>query len=181
MGINRLAENLKRRFFQKLVNMFFCGTHFFFIKRVLLRFSGIKVGSGTKIVGPIYSSAFLEFGNDCWIGRNMNANGNGRIIIGDKCDLAPDVMFLTGSHKIGNTARRAGEGESYVIHVNDGCWIGARVTILGNTTIGPGSVVGTCSLVNNDLTSNILAVGVPAKMIGRICEDGQIQLLKHNE
>lgn len=176
MDISRLTVNFRRRFFLKLVNVFLCGTHFFPIKRALLRLSGIRVGRNTKVVGPIFSSAGLEIGEDCWIGRNLDVNGNGKVMIGNRCDLAPDVMFLTGSHQIGDMTRRAGEGESYVIHVKDGCWIGARATILGNTAIGPGSVVGACSMVNRDISENVLAAGIPAKMISGIPDPKQVQL-----
>ena len=177
MKIGNSIRNVRNRFFLRLLNAFFCGTHFFPIKRVLMRLSGTSIGIGTKVVGPIYSTATMQIGRDCWIGRNMTANGNGHIIIGDNCDLAPDVMFLTGSHKIGNTNRRAGDGETFTIQINKGCWIGARATILGNTSIGSGSVIGTGALVNKSIAANVLATGVPARIIGSISFDGQIQLL----
>ena len=65
-------------------------------------------------------------------------HGNGTVVIGNNCDIAPDVTFLTGGHQIGNAERRAGAGETYQITVGSGVWIGARATILLNTVIGGG-------------------------------------------
>lgn len=149
------------------INHLFSCTRFFKFKRFLLNFSGIHVGEGTKIDGPLYigTTAKLKIGQNCWIGKDFEILGNGSVTIGDKCDIAPKVVFATGSHKISNDpSRRAGEGISFDICVEDGCWIGVRTTIVGNVTIGSGSVVGACSLVNKNICQNGLCFGVPAKV-----------------
>ena len=149
------------------VNHLFSCTHFFKIKRFLLSISGIYIGKGTKVVGPIYigTAAKLKIGQNCWIGKDFEVVGNGSVTIGDKCDIAPKVVFSTGSHEISNDpTRRAGEGISYDIYVESGCWIGVRTTIVGNITIGSGSVIGACSLVNKSICENKVCFGVPAKV-----------------
>lgn len=45
--------------------------------------------------------------------------------------------------------------------------LGAGATILGNVKVGPGSLVGACSLVLEDIGANSVAVGVPAKVVGQ--------------
>ena len=77
-------------------------------KRNLLKNIGYSIGNGTKIVGPITNTGNLKIGNDCWIGANLVIHGNGTVRIGDNCDIAPDVTFLTGGHAIGDAIRRAG-------------------------------------------------------------------------
>ena len=150
-----------------LVNKVLKGTNpkYFNLKRKLLNRYGYNIGKGTKIVGPIECYGKLTIGKNCWIGKNLIINGNGTVIIGDNCDIAPEVTFLTGGHKIGNSKRRAGEGEIYKIRVNNGVWIGARSTILGNIVIKNSSVIGAGALVNKNIEGNILVGGVPAKKI----------------
>lgn len=158
-------KSIKRRFYLFLVNHVFRGTRYFEIKRKLLNSVGYTVGKGTKVVAPITCTGRLSVGKNCWIGTNLTVHGNGTVRIGDNCDLAPDVTFLTGGHRIGAPERRAGAGELYEIYVSNGVWLGARSTILGNTSIGDGSVVAACACVTRDVPANTLVGGVPAKII----------------
>ena len=157
-----------RNLCQWIVNNFFVGHHFWAVKRGLLRLSGAEIGRNVRIVGPIYFTAKLAIGNDTFIGRRFEVHGNGSLTIGDKCDLAPEVSVLTGSHDLGDVDRRAGKGKSFIISIGDGCWIGARSTIMGNTSVGIGTVVGSCSLVNKSIPDNVLAVGVPARVTRKL-------------
>lgn len=158
-------KTLKRLIAVFLVNKIFASTSAFRTKRSLLRFAGYKIGKGTKIVGPIYCSAKLKIGNDCWIGKNFTCNGNGTVEIGDNCDIGPEVTFQTGGHTIGTPERRAGDGIKYTQIVGSGTWIGGRTTILNNVNIGKSCVVAGCACVVKDVGDNILVGGVPARRI----------------
>lgn len=147
------------------VNHLLAGTHSYGLKRRLLRSIGHEIGAGTRIVGPVFCTGSLRIGESCWIGRDLTVNGNGTVEIGDRCDIAPSVMFLTGGHEIGDGQRRAGKGETYSIRVGEGSWIGARATIMKTVTIGPGCVIGACACVGTDIPAHTLAGGVPAKVI----------------
>ncbi len=155
------------------VNTFCTGTHAWAFKRNLLNgCAGIEIGKNTKIVSPIiipwYST--LKIGNNCWIGRNFTLEGNGDVIIGDNCDLAPCVTCVTGSHKIGDATRRAGEGFNCKVSVGNGTWIGTRSVLLPNVSVGNGVVVGACSVVTKDLEDDAVFAGSPARKI-RAIED----------
>ena len=157
-------NKLKFTFSLFLVNNFFKGTRFFNIKRHLLSNAGIIIGKDTKVVGPIYigTVAKLEIGNNCWINKNFSIEGNGKVQIGNNCDFAPDISFLTGSHEIGDSHRRAGKGVTWNYKVGDGTWIGAKVTILNGIEIGEGVIIGAASLVNSRCNDNHMYVGTPA-------------------
>ena len=159
---------IKRCFVYYVINHLLSGTRCFNIKRSLLRAVGYKIGEGTKIVGPLYNTGELNIGKNCWIGKNLIVNGNGIVNIGDNCDIAPEVTFLTGGHEIGDSVRRAGKGEKYTIVVGNGTWIGARSTIGRNVNIGESCVIAACSCVMKDVNSNLLVGGVPAKEIKKI-------------
>ena len=154
-----------------LVNHVYVGTHAFKRKRNLLRSIGWQIGDGTRIVGPITNTGTVQIGKDCWIGRDFTVNGNGAVIIGDRCDIAPQVTFLTGGHEIGTEERRAGKGEKYTVTVGNGCWIGARSTLGRNVTVGDSTVIAACACVMKDIPDNVLAGGVPAKVIRKLEND----------
>lgn len=161
---------MKKRIVMFLINKVFVGTRseFWEIKRKLLNCIGYSIGEGTKIVGPIECSAKLTVGKDCWIGKNLRINGNGIVSIGNRCDIAPEVIFQTGGHEIGTAERRAGNGMKYSQTIGDGVWIGGRTTIIGNTSVGSGSVLAGCACVVKDVPENVLVGGVPAKIIRRL-------------
>ena len=135
------------------------------VKRILMNASGNAVGKGTTIVGPITVYGTISIGENCWINRGIIVHGNGHVSIGNNCDIAPDVVFLTGGHQIGDSMRRAGPGEVYEITIGNGCWIGARSTLLRNISIGDGSIIAACACVNRNVSKNTLVGGVPAKVI----------------
>lgn len=147
------------------VNHILHGTRFFALKRRMLRSIGHEIGENTKIVGPVFCTGKLSIGSNCWIGRKLEVNGNGRVVIGDNCDLAPGVVFITGGHEIGDATRRAGRGEAYTIHVGSGTWICAGATITGTVDIGASSVIAACACVVSDVPDNVLSGGVPARTI----------------
>ena len=163
-------RSIKRNFVMFLVNHILVGTRpcFFEPKRRLLNSIGHSIGKGTKIVGPVECYTKLVIGEDCWIGKNLRVNGNGTIEIGNRCDIAPEVTFQTGGHEIGSAERRAGNGKTFHQRVGDGCWIGGRSTIIGDTTIGSGSIIAGCACVVKEVPENTLVGGVPAKAIRRL-------------
>ena len=164
-------KNILHKIFRKLcllfINSFLSTTRYFKLKRILMKFSGINIGKDTKVVGPIYigSIAKLIVGENCWIGSGIKVYGNGVVIIGSNCDIAPDVAFITGSHEIGSIKRRAGKGLDYEIVIEDGCWIGARATIMGDVIISNSTIIGASSLVNKSIPPNVIAGGVPVKIL----------------
>lgn len=165
------ASTIKRICVTFIVNHVLAGTFAFKWKRKLLCSIGYEIGENTKIVGPVFNTGRLKIGSNCWIGKNLVINGNGDVTIGNNCDLAPEITFLTGGHEIGSEMRRAGQGLNYSIVVGDGVWIGARSTILGNITIGKGAVITACACVAHSIDENVLAGGVPARRIKELNRD----------
>ena len=154
-----------------LINSIYSGTKAFEKKRKLLNKLGHQIGEGTKIVTPFFCTGKLITGKDCWIGKNLTINGNGTVIIGDNCDIAPEVTFQTGSHKIGSHNRRAGDGFNADIKLGDGCWVGVRSTLLGGVEVEDGCIIAACACVNKSVAKNTLVGGVPSKVIRNLSND----------
>lgn len=165
---NRIINGFRRKRAFFLINKIYVGTKNFEKKRKLLNSIGFKIGEVTKIVGPVEIYGQLTVGKNTWIGKNFTVNGNGKVEIGDNCDIGPEATFQTGGHKIGSAARRAGEGMSFSQVVESGSWIGGRSTILNETVIGSGCVVAGCSCVTKSVEKNTMVGGVPAKLIRKL-------------
>ncbi|MFJ7847258.1 acyltransferase [Peribacillus sp. NPDC097206] len=148
------------------INHILKGTKFFNTKMKLLNFIGLNIGSGTKIVGPIKVGYInkVKIGNDCWIGKNFSIDGNGSVTIGDRCDIAPNVLISTGGHQIGDIYRRAGKGLKFKTVIKNGTWIGTNVIIINGANIDDSVVVAAGSLVIGDVEKNNLVAGVPAEV-----------------
>ena len=146
-----------------MINGRLAGPKKFEKKNKLLRSIGIEVGEGTKIVGPLYVSASLSIGKNCWIGRNFEAQGNGTVVIEDNCDIAPDVIINTGGHMVGQEKRRAGDGLTADVVIGSGTWVGLRTTILAGCILGKGDVIAAGSVVTKSTEENSLYAGVPAQ------------------
>ncbi|WP_186326792.1 acyltransferase [Cytobacillus oceanisediminis] len=149
-----------------IINKVLKGTRFFKLKRFLFHTIGIEVGKDTKIVAPIYIGYInkLSMGSNCWIGKNLTIEGNGNVVIGDRCDLAPNVLINTGGHLIGDKNRRAGAGIKNNTQIESGTWIGTRVTIINGANIGESTVVAAGSVVIKNVENSTLVAGVPAKV-----------------
>lgn len=149
------------------------GTRWHKLKRHIFIFFGYNLMSDVKINGGtlIYGQGPLDFGSSTWIGigARFYLGSDLGVIIGDNCDIGPEVSFICGTHDVGGSHRRAGSGYTRQIIINNGVWIGARCSILGGAIIGPGSIVGAGSLVlPGNYPENVVLAGVPAKVIKKL-------------
>jgi maltose O-acetyltransferase len=135
----------------------------------LYRWCGATVGSNVRIVSSarFYLNGKLAIGDNTWVGHEvLIIGGAADVSIGDNCDIGPRVSLVTGSHRFGAVeGGAAGDGYSEPISLEDGVWLGASVTVLGGVTIGAGSMVAAGALVREDVSTNVVAAGVPAKVV----------------
>jgi acetyltransferase-like isoleucine patch superfamily enzyme len=117
----------------------------------------------------VFISDFCKLRGPLEIGDNTIMNYNVQVrpltFIGNNVGIGPNTLFQTDTHELGDVKRRAGKAFSKKIVVEDACWIGANVTILGGVTIGAGSVIAAGSVVATDIKPNSLVVGDRAKEI----------------
>ena len=60
------------------------------------------------------------------------------------------------------------------VTIEEGVWIGTRVTLLSGAHVGRGAVIGAQSLVNKEIPPYAVAVGSPAKVIASVFSIEQI-------
>lgn len=91
------------------------------------------------------------------------------ISIGDDTTVSFDCTFVTHDAST-RVIRHLPDGDPETgffapISVGKNCFIGFRTTVLAGVTIGDNTIIGACSLVNRDIPSNVVAAGVPCKVI----------------
>lgn len=142
----------------------------------MLRACGVAVGANSRVCGgtKFYGAGSVIIGEDCWIGleTKFHTAANVQICIGNCCDVAPEVMFICGSHEMGNPERRAGPGRSRSIKIGDGVWIGARSTVLGGAQIGDSSMCAAGALVPGKIyPPSAMLIGQPVSVRNFLPED----------
>ena len=86
--------------------------------------------------------------------------------------LGPNVSLITTNQLIAPELRKKKRYQYILpIHIEENCWLGANVTVLPGVTIGENSVIGAGSVVTHDIPANVVAVGVPCKVLREINED----------
>lgn len=118
-----------------------------------------------------------EFGSNIFIGNNFFANFDcvildcNRIVIGNNVLFGSRVGLYAGNHATHPEDRVAGGCYSKPITIGDNVWVGAGVHIMGGVTIGRNSIIGAGSVVTKDIPENVIAAGVPCRMIREITEE----------
>jgi maltose O-acetyltransferase len=137
----------------------------------LLRALGVRIGSGSlimggfEITGPGRASELLSIGVDTLVSGPLHVDLGAAVRIGDRVRFGHHVLLLTIDHEIGPSEYRCGRLVSAPITIEDGAWLGSRVTVLAGVTIGQGAVIGAGSVVTRDVAPNTLAAGVPARFV----------------
>lgn len=135
-------------------------------------------GSNLWITSPFY----VDYGNNIYFGNNCEVNMNctflddNKIIIGDNALIAPNVQIYTAFHPK-NVKERFGEPkkdgsfefcktQTAPVIIGNNVWIGGGAIIMPGVTIGDNVVIGAGSVVTKDIPSNVIAYGVPCKVVG---------------
>lgn len=122
---------------------------------------GAVINGGCRFYGPNVEIGSSWIGLEAWLISTQDA----AVTIGDGCDIGPQLLATVGTHDVGPPSRRAGADRSIPVRIEDGCWIGARVTILPGVTIGRSSVVAAGAVVTKSTAPGSLVAGVPARLI----------------
>ena len=157
-----------RLWIYRLVTSWLPETRFFGLKVFLLRWAGAKIGKNVRINS---SSIFrgdgrLVIGDDVWIGGGdvISPVSSACIVIGSHVDFGPQVMVITGSHEVDPDGDHiGGKGIALDVKIGNGCWVGARSTILPGVAVADKTVVAAGAVVTKSVEEiGTLVAGVPA-------------------
>ncbi len=103
------------------------------------------------------------------IGMFSRINDNNNVRIGKNTITGPNVFISDHNHNYldpNQPIKEQGDLElNNTINIEEDCWIGTNVCIVGNVTIGRHCVIGANSFVNQSIPDFSIAVGNPAKVV----------------
>ena len=98
----------------------------------------------------------LKLGYKTDIGAFTYINAKNSVIIEDEVQIGSHCSI----YSISTIDNKQG-----CVHLKANCKIGSHTTILPGVTVGENSIIGAHSLVLEDIPSNVVAFGVPAKVV----------------
>ncbi|MBN2117167.1 MAG: acyltransferase [Anaerolineales bacterium] len=106
-------------------------------------------------------------GKKCTINPFVVIYGHGGVTIGDDVHIAAQTVIVSANHSFDlldvpisqQSETRRG------IHIESNVWIGSGARILDGVSIGAGTVIASGSVVTKDLPGQVVAAGVPARVI----------------
>lgn len=119
---------------------------------------GCEVGENTKIDAFVYVEEDVTIGDGCTL-RPFVFVPTG-VTIGDGVFVGPGVAFTNDRYPSTD-----GEWEREETIVEDDVAIGAGVTVLPGVTIESGAVIGAGSVVTQNVPTDAIVAGNPAKVI----------------
>ncbi|HBT75285.1 MAG: acetyltransferase [Sulfuricurvum sp. GWF2_44_89] len=121
----------------------------------------IEEGKPTKYNWVVQNIEGLKLGFATDIGAFSYINAKYGVVIEDEVQIGSHCSI----YSISTIDDKHGK-----IVLKKNCKIGSHSTILPNITIGENSIIGAHSLILGDIPDNVMAFGVPAKVIRGIYE-----------
>ena len=120
------------------------------------KYPDIEDGTPTKYNWVVQNLDGLDLGFQTDIGTFSYINALYGVVIKDNVQIGSHCSIYSVS-TIDNSSGKV------VLKYN--CRIGSHSTILPGVSIGKNSIIGAHSLVNKDIPDNVIAFGVPAKVV----------------
>ena len=142
-------------------------------RALLLKEMFAECGEGCYIEAPFYANwggYHVHFGNDIYANFNLTLVDDGHIYVGDHVMIGPNVTISTAAHPINPELRKLQYQYNRDVYIDENAWIGAGVLIMPGVHIGENSVIGAGSVVTRDIPANVVAAGVPCRVMRPIDE-----------
>ena len=130
---------------------------------------------------------YCDYGFNIQVGKNFFANYNctildvGKVVIGDNCQMAPNVSIYTAGHPLHPDSRNSQYEYGIDVTIGDNCWIGGNVVICPGVRIGNNVVIVAGSVVTKDIPDWSVAAGNPCKVIRKITDADRKYYYKDRE
>ena len=151
------------------------------LKRIAKRLLG---KSEDAFINPPF---YCDYGKHIEVGKNFFANYNctildvARVVIGDNCQMAPNVAIYTAGHPIHPISRNSTYEYGKEVTIGDNVWIGGNTVICPGVHIGNNVVIGAGSVVTKDIPDWVIAAGNPCSVIRKITDNDKRKLFRNEE
>ena len=118
--------------------------------------------------------ATLQIGNHVFVNKGVSIYAMQRVTIGDNCRIGDYASIWDSNfHEV-----TPNEGiKTSAVRIGRNVWIGRNASILPGVTIGNHSVIAANAVVTKDLPPQVIAAGVPARIIRHFdCADDYVRL-----
>jgi acyl-CoA synthetase (AMP-forming)/AMP-acid ligase II/acetyltransferase-like isoleucine patch superfamily enzyme len=106
----------------------------------------------------------IGFGSEVGAGSIINSGGQTRI--GEFCLIAGGVNINASRHGTAREAYVKAQAHTHgVVEIGNDVWIGSGASIVVDTRIGEGAIIGSNSLVHGEVPAFAICAGVPAEVI----------------
>ena len=157
--------------FLTLIKHIFALVFYYYVNFVLGR-KKAKIGKNSKVHPTVVlrQAERIKIGDNCLINHNNDlqaGNSIAKIVIGNYVQTGPNVLMFAFNHGIEKNGIPMIEQDFFDgdIIIEDDVWIGAGVIINAGVTIGKGTIIASGAVVTKDIPDNVIAGGVPAKVI----------------
>lgn len=173
-----VAEEMRkcRKILQKL--NFMDRSDFEGVQEVVKELLGSSEGA---VINPPF---YCDYGSHIHVGKNFFANYNctiidvAKVIIGDYCQMAPNVAIYTAGHPVYPDTRNSGYEYGKEVRIGNNVWIGGNTVICPGVTVGNNCVIGAGSVVTRDIPDWTVAAGNPCRVIRSITEADRRMLFR---
>jgi acetyltransferase-like isoleucine patch superfamily enzyme len=136
------------------------------LKKIIFK---LKLALANEFTKPAIYAKYLgvNFGNNVRITGNPSFGSEPYLIsIGDNVTITLGVIFHNHDGGVG-VLRNKYPGIDIIkpIKIGSNVFIGSNSTIMPGVTVGDNVIIGASSVVSKDIPNNVVAVGVPAKVI----------------
>lgn len=134
-----------------------------------------RIGAGTFIPESADVIGDVTLGAECFIGVGARLRGDySTIVIGDRTSVQENVVIhaRAGDRTVVGSNVQLGHG--CILHnctVRDNAVIGVGAILSDYAVIGNWAIVGEGAVVRGEIPDGMIAVGIPAKVIGRVTEE----------
>lgn len=131
-----------------------------------------KMGKEAVFTPPFW----CDYGYNITVGDYFYANHNlviqdgAKVTFGNNVFIGPNCCFTTAEHPTDPKQRKAGLEIAKPVTVGSNVWIGAGSSVLAGVTVGDNTVIGAGSVVTKSIPANVVAVGVPCRVLREITE-----------
>lgn len=123
----------------------------------------------------------ISVGDYFYSNHNLIITDGAEVTFGDNVFIAPNCCFTTAEHHIDPEQRKSGLEIAKPITIGNNVWIGAGSTILAGVNIGDNTVIGAGSVVTKSIPDNVVAVGIPCKVVRKITQEEKYRYPMYNE
>jgi UDP-2-acetamido-3-amino-2,3-dideoxy-glucuronate N-acetyltransferase len=129
---------------------------------------GARIGAGCSLGQNVFVGRGVRIGDGVKIQNNVSVYEG--VTLEDDVFCGPSVVFTNVINPRSEIERKS---EYRPTVVRQGASLGANATIVCGVTIGRYAFVGAGAVVTSDVPDHALVVGVPARVVGQVCQCGE--------